>query len=428
MTIQRPERRLPRRELLTWGAAIGLGLALDGCAPATPTPSGTPTGVGPSASGFPTGAAPTQDSPGRSSVPQFAARLAPPLVADDGNLLFSPWSIASVLAMVRHGAAGPTASELDALLGVGIGDLTTELVAGRAAMERAFGTPLAAANSLWGQQGLAWGEPFLAALETFAAPLRQVDFRSDPDGITTQINDWVAEHTRDKIPELLSPGMVTALTRLVLVNAVHFKAAWAKEFTRLDAGPFATASGSSVSVPRIAGAGRWPWRETAGWRGAAVPFEGAEFAFVVVQPTDAAVPVVEAVPATAFGDVLDAEPVPVNLTMPAWTFTQRSELTRVLQGLGMVSAFDPDRADFTPMTADERLHIGFVIHEAVIEVQEKGVEAAAATAAGMEAAAAPVEPRELVLDRPFGYAIVHAATSTPLFVGHVGDPTRQREG
>jgi serpin B len=153
--------------------------------------------------------------------------------------------------------------------------------------------------------------------------------------------------------------------------------------------------------------------------------EGRDFALVVALPKDATSR--GSVDPSTYAKVLEAPPAPVSVQLPAWKFRLKVKLTEILQQLGLRLAFD-DRADFSGMTTQEQLQLGFVVHEALIEVNAKGIEAAAATAGGMVATGALVDPKELVLNRPFSYALMHVATATPLFLGRVGDPSVESAG
>jgi serpin B len=362
--------------------------------------------------------APFEIQPG---LPGFAGRLYDALAPDRINLLFSPWSIAMVLSMVREGAVGATATELDTLLGGAAPGFGDDLAAGARAMQSARGT-LNVANSLWGQDGLGWKPPFLSRLDgTYGAPLRQADFMTNADSARQEINQWVARQTKGKIPSLIDPGLIDAMTRLVLVNALHFKAPWMAPMGDLGRRPFAAATGHKVMIPTLSGGGSWPWLESTDATATAIPCDGGDFALVVALPKD---PTSRgSVDPSTYGKVLQAPPAPVTLQMPAWKFRLKVMLTEVLQQLGLTLAFDANRADFSGMTAGERLALGFVVHEAMIEINAKGIEAAAATAGGMVATGALVNPRELVLGSPFTYALMHVATATPLFLGRVGDPS-----
>lgn len=134
-------------------------------------------------------------------------------------------------------------------------------------------------------------------------------------------------------------------------------------------------------------------------------------------------PYLDALTSHALPALLRAETAPVSVGLPKFEVRTEAALADALAAIGVRDAFDPDRADFSPMTDRERLHIGFVQHQAVVAIDEKGIEAAAATAIGMEAGGSAGPPKQLTCDRPFGYALVHLATATPLFVGVVADPS-----
>ncbi len=400
-----------RRDLFSLAAAVSAGSLFAGCASAPPSASPSPFAT-------PSPVAPAEIQPG---LPGFAGQLFGALAPDHSNIVFSPWSIAMVLSMVREGAVGATSSELDTLLGGAAPGYGDSLAAGARAMQSARGT-LNVGNSLWGQDGLGWNQPFLSRLETtYHAPLRQTDFEADAEAARQEINHWVAQQTKGKIPTLLDPGMIEDTTRLVLVNALHFKAPWSEPMGELGARSFATSTGHKVMVPTLTGAGSWPWLSTTDASATAIPCEGGDFALVVALPTD---PTSRgSVDPSVYGKVLQAPRVQVTLQMPAWKFRLKVMLNDVLKQLGVTLAFDADHADFSGMTVDERLSLGFVVHEALIEVNAKGIEAAAATAGGMAGTGALVDPKELVLGRPFAYALMHVATATPLFLGRVGDPS-----
>ena len=174
-------------------------------------------------------------------------------------------------------------------------------------------------------------------------------------------------------------------------------------------------------MPTLRGHGSWPWLSNKGLSGTAIPCEGGDFALVVVLQEDATSST--PISPTMFTDVLDAPAKPVSVQLPAWKFRLNIRLDDILEELGVTLAFDPNRADFSAMTADARLSLGFVVHEALIEVNAHGIEAAAATAGGMNVTSALVDPESLTLNRPFTWALMSVPTRTPLFVGRVDDPT-----
>lgn len=399
---------MDRREFFTLAAAVGAVSLIPGCAaPTSSQPSVKPGGTAASAGG--------------PLLADFAASVLAGLAPKPTNLIVSPWSIAIALSMVREGALGKTAEQLDALLGAGAPALGDALNSQAASFRTAKDVQVNTANALWGQRDLQWQQPFLDRLiKSYGAPLNQVDFGAHPDDIRVDINDWVADQTKDKIKDLLSQGLLDASTRLVLVNAVYFKAAWAVLLDKLGDQDFHTGD-KTVKVPFLGKLAQRPWFEDDTWQGSVQSCKNPDFALVVVMPKQARS--TAAVPSGLFGKVLTAAPAQVNLQLPAWKTDYKTQLRPLLETLGVELAFNPDLADFSGMTTKEKLSVGFVIHQATIEVTSGGIEAAAATATGMTATGAVTDAKQLVLDRPFSYALLHVPSQTPLFVGQLADPS-----
>ena len=361
----------------------------------------------------------------------------------EGNLVFSPASILLALAMVRAGAAGKTAAELDAVLHVddpgaihhALNGLTRALAARSGTFEVA-GEPveveLSIANAVWGQESLTWQGAFLDVLaREYGAGVRLADFVADAEAARVAVNGWVGEETSGRIPELLTPGLVNALTRLVLVNAIYLRAPWATPFEP-DAtrpAPFTLLDGSTVEVPFMRrGDDAMAYARGDGWQAVELPYAGGELAMLVLLPDEGALVTVERELASGLVDRAASALAPgdVVLSLPKWEVETRVELSRALAALGLITAFT-DAADFTGMTLDEPLQIGFVVHQANITVDEAGTEAAAATAVGMETTAAPdpePEPILVTVDRPFLYALRDRETGALLFLGRVTSPAK----
>ena len=237
---------MDRRRFLALTGALGFGTTLFGglcgCA-AAPGQSSSGTAqlsdaVVPS---------PTSADALASPIGAFADTMAAHLARTTRNLVWSPWSVAVVRAMVRGGAAGATASEVTSVLAAG-DDFDARLVDGWQRMAHAQGEPLHAANAVWLQSGMAFKQPFLDKMTALAASLKTAPFRTAPDPAADEINAWVADHTAGRVTELLKRGLISVDTRMVLVNAVHFKAAWASAFTEAGDAPFAAPAGP-VQVP-----------------------------------------------------------------------------------------------------------------------------------------------------------------------------------
>ncbi len=437
---------MTRRQLLIALAAVSAVAACGGSDSTTdPDSDGGPT-TGEAEARSDATRAPGGDPIGTgAALTPFAVDVHRRLAADagTGNLVFSPASIAFALAMTRNGAKGTTAAEMDAVLDApaieelntilnGI-DLALDARSGerQAGYDRKDTVQLSLANALWLQDGTPFEAAFLDTLARFyGAGANLVDYVGDAEGARETINAWVAEETRDKIPDLIPEGVLDEMTRLVLTNAIYLKASWDVQFEKsatID-GAFTTLAGTRAIVPFMAQNLQGGYARGDGWQAAELPYIGRELAMTVIVPD-----------AGTFGrfetaldsDTLTAitaalQPREVVLRLPRWTTRTKAPLADLLAALGMPTAFDPGAADFSAMTTAERLYISAVIHEAFIAVDETGTEAAAATAVVARATSAPIEPPpELTVDRPFLYAIRDVPTNTILFLGRVADPTEQ---
>ncbi len=357
-----------------------------------------------------------------------------------GNLAFSPYSIATALQMTSGGAAGETLAQMRSTLGVTLSDDDLHAAAQALAEELAGdseGVELAVANRIWAEQQ--W-EPLirdgfreLMTSRYATGGFELVDFIGSHAEVRAEINRWVSERTREHIPELIPDDVIDGLTRFVLTNAVWFKGTWAAQFEE-DATTdraFTLVDGTSVDVPTMFLDTELRYADGEGYQAVTLPYEGRDFEMLVVLP-DAGEP-------AAIGARIGAELVseietkahrrPVHLYLPRFEFRWSSSLVDTLKALGMVLPFDDTLADFSRMADTSRvdgLYIGEVMHEAFVEVNEEGTEAAAATAVIMQtrgrAQSEPPPPVEVRVDRPFFFFIRHRATDTLLFVGRVVDP------
>lgn len=375
-------------------------------------------------------------------VQAFTADLYRKLAVESGNVVCSPYSVAVALAMTRAGARGRTGTEMDAVLhspgaqsfDPGLSSLTRLIESRAGRVERVDGShatiSLDVANSLWGQRGTAWERPFLELLARhYGTGMRLVDYVGQTEAARTLINGWTADMTHDRIPEIIPPDVLDELTRLVLVNAIYLKAPWEERFTlsMTKRGPFTRSDGSRVDADMMSGSlslasfGAGP-----GWRAARLPYAGGELAMTVVVPDGSLTQLEGSLDADRLAAIL-AVPRPVDalvLHLPKWKFRLAPTLNDPLKALGMPTAFDEIRADFSAMTAsDLQLYIKAVLHQAFIAVDEKGTEAAAATAVIGELTSLGPPPIELDVNRPFLFVIHDVETATPLFIGRVDDPT-----
>jgi serpin B len=356
-----------------------------------------------------------------------------------GNIVVSPASIALALGMARAGARGVTGGEMDAVLH----DLATdEHAAWLNALDAALGSrtgtfpdangepqpvTLRIANAPFAQSGMSLRDSYLEALATrYGAGLRLVDYRTESEAAREAINAWVADQTEQRIPELLGEGTIGSDVRLTLVNAVYLKAAWLTPFGEgaTRDGPFTRLDGSTIDVPYMHSGGvSLPYAAGDGWQAVELPYVGGSLAMTVIVPVDFTTFEQGLAP-----EVLDAittglEARAVTLTLPKFGIERKVELASTLSAMGMPAAFTLGAADFSGVTDEERLFISAVVHQANIDVDEKGTTAAAATAAVMAASGYPGGPVTLTVDHPFLFALRDVPTGTVLFLGRVTDPS-----
>lgn len=358
------------------------------------------------------------------------------------NVVFSPASVMLALAMTRAGARGTTASEMDDVLHSrhaadteagfhrAINALTATLEERNGTFDVAaqrLTVEVSVANSLWGQKGTTWNPAFLDVLAgEYGAGMRAVDFIDSTEQARRTINEWVSHETNERIPELLAEGLVTSDIRLVLVNAMRMKAPWLHPFAHeatVEA-RFTTLDGTDVRVPTMRGSMVCGYARGDGWQAVDLEYVGGALSMMVVVPDAGAFDAVETEVATGLLDdvVAALAPADVNLELPRFELESKIDMKPVMGQLGMRAAFDPSTADFSGMTDDFDAYISFVVHQANITVDEKGTEAAAATAVGAGVTATPAEPVNLGIDRPFVWAVRDRPTGALLFLGRMGDP------
>jgi serpin B len=348
-----------------------------------------------------------------------------------GNLVFSPASIGTALQMTLLGARGETAGQLAATLRLAKPqDAAASLLETCALLDSlaAGDLTLRAPNTVWVQSGLALQPDFTAALAQAAcAQLRAADFIQAAGPARQQINDLIAEQTAGKITGLIPPGAISPATRLVLASAVYLKAAWTYPFppgATQDA-PFHPAPGDGQPVPTMRLRERLRYLRGDGYQVVELPYTGQRLGMVIVLPDGPLAPVESRLTRDGLGGLLAGLATrQVTLALPRFRVTGQFSLGAVLAALGMPLAFT-SRADFTGITTAQPVHISDVVHQAYLDVAEQGTEAAAATAVVIRAAARvmiPDPPVELIVDRPFLFAITELASGLPLFLGRVTDP------
>jgi serpin B len=355
---------------------------------------------------------------------------------EQGNLFFSPFSINAAMSMVLGGAEGDTYDQIATAMYVpddemiwhdNLAALFNDLSGQH---HRAY--TLFTANAAWGQEGYGFRQTYLDLLDgTYGAPLEETDFRDDPSGAMKDVNAWTKEQTKGHIEDLFSGDDINSYTKLVLVNAIYFKADWTNQFPNNNTvdGTFHRREGGGVTVPMMSEEADYRIANYDDLQVLEMCYEDDEIAMLVVLPDE-----VDGLPAIEdelsaelvnqwIGDLRDEE---ITVEFPRFELDTELPLMEVLENLGIVDALDADLADFTGIVPADvmegNLYIGAAKHKAYVKVDEQGTEAAAATGISMMDGAM-AEPDHFVADHPFLYLIRDKLTGAILFMGRIEDPS-----
>jgi serpin B len=367
----------------------------------------------------------------------FAVQLYGQLRPTQGNLVLSPYSISSALAMTYAGARGNTARQMEQALHfdqtkTGLHELFARL---DAELKAAQGSnELSIANSLWPQEKYHFRDEFLNLLKkNYGATVTPLNFERDAEQARVTINKWVDGRTRQKIGEIIGRGVLTSLTRMVLVNAIYFKGMWATPFPESATQPdkFFIKPDTTLTVPFMHKRGHFSYGEHDQMQLLALPYVGRQLEMVILLPRNReGIGQLESslTPASLAAWTVGMRNQKVDVALPKFRMSSGFALAEVLRALSLVDAFDPERADFSGMDGRAHwLYISAALHKAYIDVNEKGTEAAAATAVAVNSMAVRIEepPREFRADHPFLFLIRDATTGSILFMGRVSEPGRE---
>jgi serpin B len=356
---------------------------------------------------------------------------------EDGNLFYSPYSISAALAMTYAGARNSTEEQMASVLHYTLPQdqlhpafsyLEHRLTNQEADVkEQEEDFILRIANSIWGHDGYSFLPEYLDLIAgNYGADLRSVDFEdgNNREQARLAINEWISEQTEGKIEELIGNEMLTASTRLVLANAVYFKANWEDPFanaTRND--EFYLLDGSAVTVPMMSRKGFANYFEGEGFQAIELPYKGERLQMIVLLPAEGRFDDIESALDNEFVKSLlrGFASEDIKLYLPRFEYEASLSLADTLAEMGMPDAFDKLQADFSG-TAEipPNLFISLIEHKAFVAVDETGTEAAAATGVVAEAASEPVV---VEVNRPFIFFIRDSDSGTIVFVGRVINPT-----
>jgi len=362
----------------------------------------------------------------------FAFDLYKVLARKEGNILVSPYSISSALAMTYAGARGNTKLEMKKVLHFNLEDENLHKTFSE--INNLFNAPnknyqLAIANSLWGQIDYPFKKDFVDLIkENYGAGFYEVDFINEENREKTRlrINKWVEDNTNNKIKDLILPDDLTYLTRLVLVNALYFKGNWEYKFDPKETNPmdFYLSKDKKLTVPMMHQKNKFNYTENDDIQVLELPYAGGDLSMLIILPKkEKSLEVAE--------KYLSLEEINklisnlgenyLDVYIPRFKTEKRYLLNEPLKDLGMIDPFDRNLADFSGITGNKDLAISKVIHKTYIEVNEEGTEASAATAVILELKAV-YKPIVFKADRPFIFLIRDRRTGIILFIGRIVNP------
>jgi len=374
---------------------------------------------------------------------QFAFELYRWLIQSNDNLIISPYSISTALAMTYAGASGQTKTDMANVLHFTLPDdklhaafnkidLTLNALGNKPAGEEGQPLKLSVANSLWVQKDIPLNPPFLDVVTlNYGAGVGQVDFWGDPGGAAKTVNDWISGKTGGKIKDALDPGSLNpGETMLLLVDAIYFLANWELQFDKeaTTDGPFHLLAGRDVTVPMMTKTDQFGYHKGDGFAAASLGYVGGDTSMVIMLPDEGKFEEFEGkLDGALVSDVLgNLETKSVSVTMPKFKYETSLKLEKTLPLMGMESAFQGGFDYMFVLPLGESPFIDEVIHKAFVAVDEAGTEAAAVTIVEIRVLAAPFEPEQPIefrVDRPFVFLIVEESTKSVLFIGRVLDPS-----
>jgi len=368
-------------------------------------------------------------------VSAFAIDLYDQLRRSEGNLFFSPNGISAALAMAHAGARGNTETQMASALRYTLPQESlhpdfAELGSGLAKLQEDGHIKLSIANSVWPQQGYPLLDGYLSLIKRhYGVSVTPLDYRDAPEAARETINGWVEKRTDHKIKDLIQPGVLDELTRLVIVNAIYFRGEWAHKFqaSLTKNAPFFLSPGRSVQIPLMKQEGEFRYGESESIQVLELPYLSKTLSMLILLPR-------EKDGLKRLEENLSMENLAgwrktlredeVEVFLPRFRMTCTFRLDKALAATGMADAFIPSKADFSGMDGRPGwLYIGAVLHKTYVDVNEEGTEAAAAAALSAPAAA-PGQPPVFRADHPFLFAICETRSGTLIFLGRLTDPAK----
>lgn len=361
----------------------------------------------------------------------------------DKNAVLSPVSISLALAMVVAGAKGLTLEQIATCINLPPGDVMQKFSAHLKIIlsteASKHGLELSCANRLWVDATVPLRPRFTKLLkQSYGAEAASVDFIHNSEDARERVNKWGEDETHGKIADVLPVGSVTTDTRLILANAIYFKGMWKKPFAEAmtQIGDFFLPDGSTIQVPMMHSRKTQCFKAFPTFKAVRLPYHLDDatraFSMIVLLPNDKnGLAEMEATlnTQTILNEPLGYEVAMSKMQLPKWKVSFGTEMVEILRGLGVELIFG-EEADLSGMTdaKSKALYVSSVRHKAFVEVNEKGTEAAAVTAAVFAvrcSATAHVELNEFVADHPFMFLIKEETSNTIIFTGRVIDPSKE---
>ncbi len=367
---------------------------------------------------------------------QFAFELYSKYKDNEGNIFFSPYSISTALAMTYEGARGKTAEEIQAVF-----HFPKDANVRRQEFTSIYNQinkpdkqyELKTANALWAQKDYKFLDEYFKTIEQYyGGKVTNLDFTGNTENSRITINNWVEEQTNDKIKNLIPPESIDSLTRLVITNAVYFKANWSIQFDAKNTydQQFKLGFNTTTTAKMMHQTAYFNYSETDEIQILEMDYLGNDLSMLVILPKDGHN--IDNVGSTINMEKLNKwksniKYERVAVAFPKFKFEIKYFMKGTLSDMGMPSAFSMADADFSGMTGTRDLFISAVIHQAFVDVNEEGTEAAAATAVVMRTTTAPgkiEQPKIFNADHPFIFIIQDKKTGNILFLGRVTDPSK----
>ena len=363
---------------------------------------------------------------------RFAINLYSQYKSEEGNIFFSPFSISTAMAMVYEGAEGKTAKEIKSVFGFPKYDNSrrnqySNLLSDINKKDKEYA--LKTANALWAEQDFQFLDEYLTTVEKYyGGKTTNLDLINEPEASRLIINNWVEDKTNDKIKDLLPEGVIDADTRLVLTNAIYFKAKWLIQFDadKTSDENFRVNPDKRIKVPMMQPTSQkstFNYTQNKDLQILEMPYAGEDLSMLILLPLDDDIEALEnsftIEKLTEWKKSLRKRRVKIYI--PKFKFETKYFMKNTLSDLGMPTAFTYS-ADFSGMTGKKNLIIDKVIHQAFIEVNEEGTEAAAATGIGIKRTSMPPPTPIFKADHPFIFLIHQKDTGNILFMGRVSNP------